>query len=350
MKRIAAFLLALFLTGCAVAGAPAPVAAPTADHAAMVDAHDQVAALDGAPDPLTCTGYPESRVFLEVQSWWKEPSIADQMHLHAGTCFPLAQTISGTLHLDIRLMLHKNVGTLKALSVDFYQGGDDPNNYFNIGPYTCTDPSGLCTYWVSVDLDSNDAADGWHEIRLKPRAFFPPPFDTDPGATQITSTGWPIRIDNGSHVNTGNRSECQNTTPGAECQVQFRGWYEHRGYANVAPWSARDIIPIPTVSGSTWSIVWRIYNNLGNGEDKQLTTADCYIDPNFHDPTITNVPFWSYTFPAGAKVKKTAIALPLTGLANGLHREVCMVHSNLPSDPTPGELTGVGVVQFNVAN
>src|SRR3712207_3980899 len=67
-----------------------------------------------APDPVTCQGYAENRVYLENQSWWEaQPGPADhpgtgkQGHIHVGTCFPLWQRLTGpTLPLDLTLQLH----------------------------------------------------------------------------------------------------------------------------------------------------------------------------------------------------------------------------------------------------
>jgi len=63
-----------------------------------------------APDPLTCAGYPDSRVFLEAQSWWTQGRGEQVQHLHLGTCFPLNQTVSGVVAFDVRLMKHGALG------------------------------------------------------------------------------------------------------------------------------------------------------------------------------------------------------------------------------------------------
>lgn len=297
-------------------------------------------AAPSAPDPLTCEGYPEPRTFLEVQSWWAEPGSAEPMHLHAGTCFPLLQNMSGTSTFDVRVMLHRNPGTLFALSFDFYSGYEQ---YINVPDVTCATD---CTYWYAVTVDWSKVPAGWRELRLKPRvrlpACGPSPCDEDPGATQITSSGWPLQVRGGT---SGNRSECANTGLTSNCQVQSRGWYEHRGYANVAPYSARQWIPQPTFSGTSVTRRWRIYNNAPNGEDEPLTFAECYIDPDFHNPDWVPNPFWTYSGPFPFNANITA---PLSGLAPGVHRWACIAYSDQPNHSTPGELAGVGVVQFTV--
>ena len=296
-------------------------------------------------DPLNCTGYPEARTFLEVQSWWTDPGQSEPSHLHAGTCFPVARNMTGTSTFDVRIMMHNNPGTLFAISFDFYSGY---TQYINIPDVNC----GLgnnCTYWYTITVNWNDVPAGWRELRLKPRVSFPPcgpsPCDEDPGATQITSTGWPIQVRDGT---TGTRSECNN--PSNDCQLQFRGWYEHRGYGNIAVMQARDFATQPTWTGTTHSERVKFYNNLGNGEDTQLTSASCRVDADFHNPLYVDNPFYTYTFPVGGKAKTVTLSVPLTGLANGTHHLVCITESNQPSDPTPGVLDGVMSVPFTVSN
>ena len=72
-----------------------------------------------APDPLTCQGYPEKRVYLESQSWWEpqkgppeHPGTGKQGHIHVETCFPLYQTLggTGTIGFDITIRLHNMPG------------------------------------------------------------------------------------------------------------------------------------------------------------------------------------------------------------------------------------------------
>ena len=61
-----------------------------------------------AQQPPDCSGYPEARVFLESQAWWWLSNKTDRVqtgddfgHVHIGTCFPHAQTISGDVEFDV---------------------------------------------------------------------------------------------------------------------------------------------------------------------------------------------------------------------------------------------------------
>ncbi|MGH3665156.1 MAG: hypothetical protein ACRDU8_03515 [Egibacteraceae bacterium] len=63
------------------------------------DGHGRVA----PRDPLTCDGYRERRFFFESQAWW-QPTVSgnqDLGHIHVGTCFPHAQTVSGVVNFDL---------------------------------------------------------------------------------------------------------------------------------------------------------------------------------------------------------------------------------------------------------
>src|SRR5215210_8747802 len=65
--------------------------------------------------PGTCDGYPQPRVFLESQAWWQTAPSAfgsDFGHVHAGTCFPYLQSISGVVPFDVVTKLHDNPGLL----------------------------------------------------------------------------------------------------------------------------------------------------------------------------------------------------------------------------------------------
>ena len=66
-----------------------------------------------APDPLACTGYPEPRVFVDVQSWWQNDPArglngTDEGNAHMGACLPERQTISAPTVIDMRFVMHEN--------------------------------------------------------------------------------------------------------------------------------------------------------------------------------------------------------------------------------------------------
>src|SRR5918999_4217295 len=56
-----------------------------------------------APDPVSCAGYPEPRVFLESQAWWRGTPAGDTeiRHVHSGACFPYRQVLEGRVTFDV---------------------------------------------------------------------------------------------------------------------------------------------------------------------------------------------------------------------------------------------------------
>jgi hypothetical protein len=141
-------------------------------------------------DPrLNCSAYPgEGRIFLETQTWWMDPSTvtfpssipSDQQpvsnggagiggHTHTGTCFPQGQDVTkGTLHFDVRLMLHKgDFGKVTWLDIGLGPSGQSLSRVRFNSPISCaatrdnTDQN--CTYWVPIDLDTSNVPAGYQE-------------------------------------------------------------------------------------------------------------------------------------------------------------------------------------------
>jgi hypothetical protein len=86
----------------------------------LLAAVEAEAAWPEAPNPLTCEGYPEARIFLDAQAWWSPaPGQAgeDFGHIHNATCAPHRQTLRGLVDFDIRLILHNNPGLVNELNV-----------------------------------------------------------------------------------------------------------------------------------------------------------------------------------------------------------------------------------------
>lgn len=236
--------------------------------------------------------------------------------------------MTGTSTFDVRVMLHRNPGTLFALSFDFYSGY---TQYINVPDVTC---AGDCTYWYKVTVNWSQVPAGWRELRLKPRVRFPPcgpsPCDEDAGATQITSSGWPIQVRGGT---SGNRAS-------KKFYVESRGWYEHRGYQNV---QLNDWRQLSGVLSGTKSISVKLNCGCG-GDDTPTTRWFAYVDPDFHNGSTGT------TIASGTGSFNGNITLDTTQFANGPHRLVLRASSDQPNHSTPGVLDGLGVYPFTVDN
>jgi hypothetical protein len=239
-----------------LAGLAGPVAAAPVAPAGLPGAAADTD-LMMATQPPDCSGYPQRRVFLEVQAWWRGANTPNgRAHLHAGTCFPLGQKVSGRLRFDIRIIMHNNPGHLFSVSAGVFGGAD---TYKELD-YRCV---GTCTYWVTTYVDTRTTLDGWHEFRFKPRVRF------RNENRMLTSTGWPAFIANGRRVGDENRDSI-----GA---LVARGWYEHHGYQNPVLRSAREAIRGP-LSG-----IWRPAVQLTAGaQGFRPTSVAAYLDADFH--------------------------------------------------------------------
>lgn len=273
-------------------------------------------------DPVNCTGYPEPRIPLEVQAWWAGDNTPNgPAHVHAVTCFPLGQTVSGTMRLDTRIHLHNNPGQLIALSTDLYTSGHGAgDNVYHKMNERCVAMD--CDYWVTTYIDTTGADDGLHEIRVKPRVRF------DDGRKQLTSTGWVIRTENGNPDSSSRSSAAA---------VIGRGWYDGHGYQNPDVRKMSVVLAAAKSVKGTWSVPVRLDKG---GKGFVPTMVGAFIDPDFHhdDSGIVvlqrNGPF------------KGTLSIDTTGLANGPHRLTLLVQAEHGGET----LTGVCVYRFTVDN
>ena len=284
---------------------PAPTTAPAAPPA-------------GTPDPVNCTGYPEPRIFLEVQSWWEGTNTNGMAHLHAGTCFPLGQTVSGDVRFDTRITMHNNPGLLYNLSTDLYVDGQGSGTNVKV-PLDLHCQEMTCVYWVTTTVDTRGANDGWHEFRFKPRVMFAD------GRGQLTSSGWVVWTENGNPD--GSSRE-------AAGKVIGRGWYDGHGYQNP------DIRDMSVLLRGPVSGVWTFPVRLDAGADAFVPTyTAAYIDPSFHDGHAGLV-----VYEANGPYQGN-LAIDTTSLANGPHRLVMRVESTQNGETNGGVMVYPFVVQ-----
>lgn len=304
---------------------PAPPADPPAPPAPPADDHS-----GGHPPPsgnaVTCSGYAEPRVFLEVHAWWEgEPLAAGQIaHLHAGTCFPLGQTVSGQVPFDVRIVMHDNPGHLYRYETGLFTDGNGENS----NPVQGLDlhcPT-TCEFWVRSVIDTSLANDGWHEVRFKPRVQF------SNGEVQLTSSGWPLRTENGN-TEGGFRDGAGG--------VVGRGWYDGRGYQNPVLQTLDGVLPGQVVSG-----VWQPTVRLDAGsEGLPVTFSAAYVDPDFHtndeDGTGGGVVIGTWPGP-----QRGPITIDTRGLSDGVHT----LGLRVDAGHGDGRLVGLQYVQFVVDN
>jgi hypothetical protein len=218
------------------------------------------------PNPVTCEGYPEARVFLEAQGWWvADPGQtgSDFGHLHMGTCFPLYQAVSGVVAFDVRTMMHDNPGELFHIlpRVCLNSSGtcyNAPDVKF-VPPHTCeTD----CEFWTRIDVDTaRYPYDGLASIRFRAEALEPD------GNKLRASNDWLVYVSNGNPVNDFRQGRT----------LIGKGWYTGQKYALPRLLT----YPLPTTGVITLKVRC--------GASKNFKECLVSVDPDFHAGNDGNV-------------------------------------------------------------
>jgi hypothetical protein len=306
---------------------PAPTVAPVAP---VVVPQPTPAHHTGGPvNPIDCSGYAEPRTLLQIHTWWEgDPVPAGEIaHLHAETCFPLGQTVSGVLVLDTKIVLHNNPGRLARYDSWIEELGGHTvglDSYCGLGQ--------TCEYWVRTEIDTRVGLDGWYEYRNKPRVRF------ENGDEQLTSGGWPLYVNNGNAVLSGGFRSGIDDGRG----VTGRGWYTDHEYQNpvfVGPVSG--VMPGATVSG-----VWQPNLRLDAGSGGFPSTfSAAYIDANFHqdneDTDGGGIVLGQWNGPFRGR-----LPIDTTRLSNGPHQLILRVEAERPD----GRLVALQYVTIMVQN
>jgi len=294
---------------------------------------------EAAPNPLTCEGYPQPRLFLESQAWWlASPGRSGTSfgHVHSGTCFPYRQTVSGQLTLHVRSMLHENVGTLTHVRVQAYNKGAYSVKTLKTVSQSFRCPSTTpddCTTWTTVTVDTSLLPyDGLTEFRVHSQAKEPD------GNIMLASTGWLAKVRNGKPYHDTTYLNASGTV-----QTEGRGWYGHSfssgdnlGYANARFLSA---LPTAPVSG-TWSPA---VQTIAGADGKPITHTLVTINPQFHAAPANR---------GWVQVERNAawrgtLAVDTTMLPNGPHRLGILASAD---QSVGSRQTGVQIIPFTVQN
>ena len=296
---------------------PAPEPTPTPTPTATPEPTPTPAPRD-PPNIATCDGYPEPRVFLEVQDWWTpipglEP--AQQGHLHMGTCFPLGQTVSGTVEFDIRILLHDNLGTIQRVKMQNDKSTNSVLDYIQVTPPNAGD----FVHWHYATVDTTLMPDGMRLFRWYVDLVHAN------GNLQTTRGGWPVRVENGLLD-----EDMRNAS-----KLKFSGWYRE---ADLTDWGYQlaDIgsLPLTPISG-----VWTPTVTLDNNGGFAVTQHRVAIDPDFHagDPGMTVF--------EGSGPYIGPVSIDIGALTPGRHRLVLITTTTLADE----EHVGVAVIPFEVA-
>jgi hypothetical protein len=298
-------------------------------------------ATPAAPDPVSCTGYPERRVYLENQSWWEpqagppsHPGTGKQGHIHIGTCFPLYQSLnvassSATIHFDLRIQLHNMPGVAGRIFLDAYGDLQHDVQSPNTQQWTC--PSADCERWVGVDFPlGRTKYSGWREFNI----FML--WNTTDGHYQRNVARYYVYIKNGKPPAPAGSTGSVVDDVGGDSWFVAPGPNGKYAAARIAradiPWQE------PTMSPRTLSGVWR--PTVEFGQEKGFV----FIDPALHAvPLNKGLVVYNATGPRGRRVR---ISVDTPRLANGPHRMLIGTCNKQPE----GQHCGTLVVPILVAN
>lgn len=311
-------------------GSPHAAVAPLAATAALLLLLLIGPSSASAADPITCAGYPQSRVFLESQSWWSDSrglSEGDSSHAHSGACFPVYQTISGSLTLDIRSMIHNEpIGTrLTAVRIQGFQNGVGAQTLAQKSPSLLCD-SRDCTFWTTLTADlSSLQRRGQTEFRIHTETTRPD------GSKQLATNGWLAYVTNDKPLSGSSAVRFP--------QTEGRGWYRTAsgtvlGYENAL---LRSPVPTTPVCG-VWS--FKVQSKAGSGGEA-VTSTLVTLDPNFH------AGFRGTVLHESSSSTTQQLSVDTRLLANGPHKLVIAAKADELVD---ARLAGVQVIPFKVDN
>jgi hypothetical protein len=291
-----------------------------------------------APNRLTCSGYPEPRIFVEAQTWWlaTEGSTSGTSfgHVHEGACLPPeGVTVSGVVHIDIRVILHNatdQTGPVHFHSVAAVIKTDDQEitvaEDSSAEGSICAVPEMTCTFWLAVDVNTAVSHfDGRQEIRLR----------GDAG----TSDGNQMKVSLNAHPNFSN-AKALNPVDRMPYE-RGKGWYSTAGYCE-----ASLLTPLPSgpVSGIWQPTIQMVdHGQSGPPVDLPATHHTATLDPDFH--AMPMVPGTILNEGPGP-LPPTTLTIDTAGLAPGVHKLHLRADCEGPGDSTN---SGVLVVFFAVA-
>lgn len=281
--------------------------------------------VSAAPNPLTCEGYPEPRVFLESQAWWNKAGIqipqAVGHHIHLGMCTPVdGQIIDGTLHFDVRIILHDQVGTVTSVRYSDWTTDLVTKSVNFPGAHDAT-------YWTSFDINFSNWTTGRHEIHWRANVPDEQP-DGLPGSDSgdqrmFQSTGWQYCV----RSCTPNAGGNDRAFPWTEA----RGWYQGHEYQNAR---FRSLIPTSPLSGN-WTFSAEFKRGSGGLPSKEW---GIFVDPDFHNGNAGK----TIVRGLGEVTSPRNFTIDTRTLTNGKHKLVLVT--------SDGNDAGVLVIPFEVNN
>jgi hypothetical protein len=281
-----------------------------------------------------CAGYPEPRLFLESQSWWRDPGSDEVRHVHSGTCFPYRQVLDGRVTFDIVTSLHEYPGEmLRFVRVQAASDQGGVQTLATVEPrYVCD--SRDCTFVTPVTVDVGALPAGTYEFRI--HAERRPGIVSKPWS--LATNGWLACV-----------RSCAGFTPQSvdAWQTEGRGYYKTaagsvKGYINARVRDAlawRPLDGLPQARSGTWCPTVETRRGAG---DEDVDSSFASVDPHFHAvPEDRGRVLLDQPGPY-----RGPLCVDTRALADGAHKLFLRAH-HADAD---GELWGAVAVPFTVAN
>jgi hypothetical protein len=295
---------------------------PTTTHTHEPSPSPTSTAPGSGPDPFACTGYPEPRIFYETQSWWEPvPGIGGQGHVHLGVCWPHEQTVSGTVRLDLVVILHGNEGTITRFKVQD-DASLDFNDFVSIPVDTTT--GGDATIVHTMLIDTTKQRDGLRQWRIY--AYF----QHANGNDQRPKAMYQVRVENVAGTS--------DDVASAYHEYAGAGWYKE---ADGTDWGYQTALVKPSSHLAIGSCVMGTWSPVVDTDSTGTTEHMVTVDPKFHAGVqgwiVHASSFDGYDGP---------VAIDTTMLTDGWHRLVVQSARRVNDE----ENGGVFVMPFRVCN
>lgn len=284
-----------------------------------------------AADPITCAGYPQSRLYFESQDWWiprnRFGETDDFQHGLLSACLPYPESsVSGMLNIDIRLQLHDNPSVVRSVKIHVNRTNNVGTGGSGLSFRTPEQEDCCSSLIVPMQLDTTKFPDGRQLVRMVTD------FEDAEGLKGRASLKFVLRFANGKTVS--------NST-WAVNKIDVNGWYTKTGYAKcdiLSKW------PDGPVSG-----MWR--PTVETGAFKDPITSD--ISPIVESVFALDPDFHAHPGNPGTLIKRVAgtykgvLDIDTTKLTNGTHTLMLRAQQK---DITEGRHAGVLIVPFQVSN
>jgi hypothetical protein len=241
--------------------------------------------------PAMPVSYNQKRVYLESQGWWGPrrvdgtvPSYGNSEHIHVGMCFPLKQTVSGSLTFHVRVQGHKLKQGFRITTTGLHDPDVGQGNGIALASINWNylfSATGGFDEWRTVTVDTRNLPNGRREFRNLTKVI------RDNGEEIHASSGWCWVVDNPETEVTAHSGNCENTPN----STSGRGWYSCFEYkiAEVKNWMVGSATPLTDYpwsginAGSNFSFRIAARDGAGMGDHNTLTRWEVRLDPDFHN-------------------------------------------------------------------